>query len=259
MQKVAVIMLNYNMVEIIEHNIKVLKTSKVPMDIIVVENGSDVNWSFAPDDFDDENVHMVYLDYNLRATHGYRMGLSYAKSLEALNDEKYFAYFIMTTTGQLLDNGVDPLLDLYNYLQEDENAVIIQAAHDEESIGFWQQLRNRGTGGPRRTWFMEHSCALFRADWFDEVDWLDPRLHIHGTDLYYSWQARRDGRGIYVHDGLEMHRHNNNMFELGRAPEADPAERTRLARSSMQKALSEELGQNWEERLMKEFVEEEWL
>jgi hypothetical protein len=100
---------------------------------------------------------------------------------------------------------------------------------------------------------------LFRADWFDEVDWLDPRLHIHGTDLYYSWQARRDGRGIYVHDGLEMHRHNNNMFELGRAPEADPAERTRLARSSMQKALSEELGQNWEERLMKEFVEEEWL
>jgi GT2 family glycosyltransferase len=106
---------------------------------------------------------------------------------------------------------------------------------------------------------MEHSCALFKADWFDEANWLDPKLHIHGTDLYYSWQARRDGRGIYVHDGLEMHRHNNNMFELGRAPEANPAERTRLARSSMHKALSEELGPDWEKRLMKEFVEEEWL
>jgi hypothetical protein len=56
-----------------------------------------------------------------------------------------------------------------------------------------------------------------------------------------------------------MHRHNNNMFELGRAPESNPAERTRLARASMQTALFQELGPNWEERLMKEFVEEEWL
>lgn len=256
MQKVAVVMLNYNMPEIIEHNVRVLKTSDVPMDIIVVENGSDEEWMFVPDD---EDIHMVYLDYNLRATHGYRMGLAYVKSLEALNDEKYFAYFIMTTTGQLLNDGVDPLRALYDYLQEDENAVIIQAAHDDESIGFWEHLRNRGTGLPRRTWMMEHSCALFRADWFDEVDWLDPRLHIHGTDLYYSWQARRDGRGIYVHEGLEMHRHNNNMFELGRAPESDPSERTRLARASMEKSLSEELGQQWEQRLMQEFLEEEWM
>lgn len=258
MDKVAVIMLNYNMPEVIEHNIKVLKTSEVPMDIIIVENGSDEEWMFAPDDIDDDNLHMVYLDFNLRATHGYRMGLTYAKSLEALNWENYFAYFIMTTTGQLIE-GTDPLLPLYQFLKENENAVIVQAAHDESSVGFWQHLRNRGTNQPRQTWMMEHSCALFRADWFDEANWLHPLLLIHGTDLYYSWQARKDGRGIFVHEGLEMHRHNNNMFEMGRAPESNPAERTQLARNAMEKALSVEMGENWEERLMKEFVQEEWL
>lgn len=257
MEKVAAVLLNYNMPEIIEHNIDVLKTSEVPLDIIVVENGSDDEFMFTPRD--DDDVHMVYLDYNLRATHGYRMGLTYAKSLEALNWEPYFGYFIMTTTGQLLKDGNDPILPLYEFLQEDENAVIIQAAHDESSIGFWSHLKNQGTGKPRQTWMMEHSCALFRADWFDEANWLHPLLPIHGTDLYYSWQARKEGRGIYVHEGIEMHRHNNNMFELGRAPETDPAERTRLARNSMQKALSLEMGDNWEERLMREFVQEEWL
>ena len=256
MQKVAAVLLNYNMPEIIEHNIKILRKSEVPLDIVVVENGSEEDYMFVPDP--DDDVHMVYLDYNLRATHGYRMGLTYIKSLEALNWENYFAYFLMTTTGQLIDEG-DAVLPLYNFLKEDDNAVIIQAAHDETSIGFWQHLKNRNTGGPRRTWMMEHSCAMFRADWFDEANWLHPLLHIHGTDLYYSWQARRDGRGIYVHDGIEMHRHNNNMFDLGRAPESNPAERTRLARNSMEKALSLELGSEWEQRLMKEFVEEEWL
>ena len=49
------------------------------------------------------------------------------------------------------------------------------------------------------------------------------------------------------------------MFELGRAPESDPSERTRLARASMEKALSEELGTQWEQRLMQEYVKEEWL
>jgi hypothetical protein len=32
-----------------------------------------------------------------------------------------------------------------------------------------------------------------------------------------------------------------------------------LARNAMEKALSVEMGDNWEERLMKEFVQEEWL
>lgn len=256
MEKVAAVLLNYNMPEIIEHNINVLQKTEVPLDIIVVENGSDEEFMFIPDE--DLDLHMVYLDYNLRATHGYRMGLSYAKALEALNTENYFGYFVMTTTGQVLDNGTDPILPLYEYLKEDDNAVMIQAAHDEESIGFWKHLRSRGSGEPRRTWMMEHSCALFRADWFDEANWLHPGLPIHGTDLYYSWQARRDGRGIYVHEGLEMHRHNNNMFDLGRAPEQNPTERTRLARGAMLPVLSAELGDNWEERLMKEFVEIDW-
>ena len=79
------------------------------------------------------------------------------------------------------------------------------------------------------------------------------------TDEKRLWkQARRDGRGIYVHEGLEMHRHNNNMFDLGRAPEQNPTERTRLARGAMLPVLSAELGDNWEERLMKEFVEIDW-
>lgn len=256
MEKVAAIMLNYNMPEVIRHNIDILETTDVPLDIIVVENGSDEEHMFVPNERDD--LHMIYLDYNLRATHGYRIGLSYAKSLEALNWENYFAYFIMTTTGQLIE-GTDPIRPLYDYLKEDDNAVMIQAAHDETSIGFWEHLRNKGTGGPRQTWMMEHSCALFRADWFDEANWLHPLLHIHGTDLYYSWQARRDGRGIYVHDGIEMHRHNNNMFDMGRAPESDPSERTRLARASMTTALVPEMGENWEEQLLRDYIKEEWL
>jgi GT2 family glycosyltransferase len=258
MDKVAAIIVNYNMPEVVQHNIDILRdNTKVPLDIIVLDNASYEDHMFIPNEEDE--VHMIYLDYNLHNTHGFRMGLSYAKSLEALSWEPYFAYLIGVTSGEFIDDGSDPILPLYDFLKEDENAVIVQAAHDESSIGFWEHLKSRGTGKPRRTWMMEHSLTLFRADWFDSVDWLHPGLHIHGTDLFYSWQAREQGRGIYVHEGIEMHRHWNNMFDMGRAPEANPGERSVLARKSMVKTLEPMLGENWEQRLLQEYVEEDWI
>ena len=79
MDKIAVVSVNYNMPEVIQYNIDVLKkNSDVPMDFIVVDNGSNEEYMFIPES---DDIHMVYLDYNLHHTHGYRMGFNYAKSL----------------------------------------------------------------------------------------------------------------------------------------------------------------------------------
>jgi hypothetical protein len=64
---------------------------------------------------------------------------------------------------------------------------------------------------------------------------------------------------MYVHEGVEIHREWNNMFEMGRAPESNPGERTTLARKSMVRTLTPELGDNWEQRLFQEFVKEEMV
>jgi GT2 family glycosyltransferase len=257
MDKIAVVSVNYNMPEVIQYNIDVLKkNSDVPMDFIVVDNGSNEEYMFIPES---DDIHMVYLDYNLHHTHGYRMGFNYAKSLEALNWEKYFAYLVCASSGKFIDDGNDPVMPLYELLKNDDNAVIVQGAHDETSHGFWEHLRNRGTGEPRQTWMIEYLLTLFRADWFDEIDWFHPGLHLHGTDLYYSWLARQQERGMYVHEGVEIHREWNNMFEMGRAPESNPGERTTLARKSMVRTLTPELGDNWEQRLFQEFVKEEMV
>lgn len=258
MNQVAAIFLNYNMPEVIEANIqRIIDKSETPCDLIVVDNGSDEEYMFVNEN--NHDVHTIYLDYNLRATHGYRMGLQYANSLSELRYQPYDAYWILTTTGTFSEEDQsDPLTPLFTFLQENEDAVAIQAAHDSTSQGFWDHLKDRGSGEPRRVWFMEHSACLFDAEWFDEIDWMHPGLHVHGTDLHYSWLARIQNKSLWVHEGLKMHRHTNNMFELGRAPESGPEERTKIARASMTKTLSEELGPDWEKQLFTEMVEEEW-
>lgn len=264
MDRVAAILLNYNMGEVIEQNVDYIKRCvKSPVDIFVVDQSSNPDWSWPLDeDAADKATLYASLSSNLHATHGFNTCLRLADSYAEYNDlGEYFAYWVITTTGLLDPDGTrtdDCLAPLLSHLENDGNAVVVQPAYREDSKGFWQHLYTRGGTSPRRVFMIEHSAALFRGDWFRDIGFMEPQIHVHGTDLWYSYLARMEERGLYVHEGTWIKRHNDNMHEMGRSFEGNPQGRTTLARKSFERFGHAMLGPLWEQRLVNEYTDPAW-
>lgn len=257
--RVAVIMLNYNMPEVIEQNIAYIKRAvKWPVDIFLVEQ-SDNDELLEKYDFRIDVTACAELSQNLHATQGFNLccRLADAYGEYKLDGLEYFAYWVITTTGLLDPDGDredDCLSPCVEALIQDDEIAIVQPAYRQDSIGFWEHLKDRGTGQLRRVHMIEHSAALFEGDWFREIGFMEPKIHIHGTDLWYSYLARMEGRKLCVHEGTWIKRFNNNMHDQGRSFEGSPAARTVLARQSLEKFGEAMLGPSWEQRMFSEYA-----
>ena len=96
--KVAIILVNYNMKEKTEKIIKHLeKTVKQPYDLITVDNGSDEK---------EKNNATINLKNNIHITNGILVALNYADTLETFNKEKYFGYSIIDNIEFLNDDDI---------------------------------------------------------------------------------------------------------------------------------------------------------
>lgn len=257
--KVAVILLNYNMPEVIEQNIAYIKRCvKWPVDIFLVDQSND---SYVVNS--NEVTVSAVLSENLHATQGFNLCCRLADSYAEYNNlPQYFAYWVITTTGLLDPDGDradDCLTPCAELLLANTQAAIVQPAYREDSVGFWDHLRNKGTGSPRQVHMIEHSAALFEGDWFRDIGFMEPQIHIHGTDLYYSYLARMEGRTMFVHEGTWIKRYNNNMHDMNRSFEGSPAERTNLARQSLVKFGESILGPAWEQRMVSDYVTQDML
>lgn len=251
--RVAIIVVNYNMPEATDAIASHIATHvSHPHDLIVVDNGSDI---CAPSGFTN-----VLLPDNVQTTGGWLAGLAHADHLAA--STPYFAYWFIITSMRFLPDAsalpIDPLSPLVNYLASDPNAVAIHPSLTSSSTTAWAHLKNRGTSHPRRTWTIDNIASLYRADWFDAIGRFDPSfIYAWGIDLEACYLARLHGRGIYVHDGVTIHKTTDVAYSMERM-NMTADNRRHLASSNMAYVMERKYGANWNRMMREDYVEEEW-
>jgi hypothetical protein len=205
------------------------------VDVIVIDNGSDL---VAPSKFTN-----LWLPKNRQTTGGWLAGLRFATSF----GDKYLAYWFIITSAEF--NEGDPLTPMAQLLLDDPNAVGVHPALIPDSTTAWDHLKTRGGDGPRRTWMIDNIASLYRAEWFDSIGRFDPALvYAWGIDLETCWKARRDGRGLYVHEGCKVRKVTDIGYTMGRM-NMSAVERRAKAGANMAAVLSNRYGPDWWERM----------
>ena len=96
--RVAAIIVNYNMVERADNIAEGIKKHvKWPVDVIVVDNGSDLKDS-------PPSIHTaIRLEANVQTANGWLMGVEYAKALSHAYGYCYMAYWVWITTSEYIE------------------------------------------------------------------------------------------------------------------------------------------------------------
>jgi len=245
-KRIAIIVTNYNMPEatnaIWDY---VQKYVDYPHDFIIVDNASDL---VAP------SKHTVlHLPENTQTCGGWLAGLNYADTLE----KQYLAYVIVGTSIELLPSH-DHIKEMAEFLLENDDAVGITPAIVDSEIPCWFQILTGGTGKPRRVWGIDHLFTMWRADWFNSVDRFDPKLiYAWGLAEETCWQARRDGKSLWVHDGIEMKKHHNVGYKMDRM-NMTWEDRSKNAMENLYAVMPGKYGEDWMKRLSTEFIDDAW-
>ncbi len=251
MDRVAVILTNYNMPEatdtIIQH---VIDNVKWPVDLFVIDNGSDIaqpsKWS------------VLCLPNNVQTTRGWDAGFRLSDIIADSYGSSYFAYWIMITSLKFLPESGDVLTPMANVLKGNAGAAGVHASLDKKSTTAWDHLKNRGTGGPRRAWALDNICTLWRADWFNSIGRFDTTMtYAWGVDLEACHLARKQNRGLYVHDGVVVHKETDIGYRMNRMGE-NAEERRENAGAQMDRILGEKYGEDWNWKMREQYVEDEW-
>ena len=96
--RVAAVIVNYNMVERADNIAEGIKKHvKWPVDVIVVDNGSDLK------DSPPSKHTAVRLEANVQTANGWLMGVEYAKALSHAYGYCYMAYWIWITTSEYIE------------------------------------------------------------------------------------------------------------------------------------------------------------
>jgi hypothetical protein len=247
-KKVAVFIVNYNMNEMADNLYLYLKENETwPMDIYYIDNGSDIK---------NPSKHTnVFIENNVQTTNGWLTGL-------AQSDKKYynyFAYMFLITSTQFVSNSKKPITSMVQKLIEDENAVGVHASLSKDSTTAWEHLKNRGTNDFRQTWFIDNICSLYRADWFNSIGRFDKDLiYAWGVDLEAGYIARKQGRTLWVDERIQVRKKTDIGYKMKRM-NMKAEKRVKLASKNMSDVLSQKYGDDWEDKIMKDYMSEEML
>ena len=246
MNRVAIVITNYNMPERADALCRHIRDRVLwPYSLIVIDNGSDL---VPPSQYT-----TLKLDTNIQTTGGWLAGLNEADRLAALAGEKFLAYWFLITSAAFIGYA-DPLTPLAWALVQNENAVGVHPALTENSTTAWGHLKHRNGGGLRKTWMIDNIASLYRADWLDSVGRFDPALAFAwGVDFETCWKARRDGRGLYVCEDVEVEKITNIGYDMGRM-NMSAEERAIKAGVNMHTILEKRYGRDWNNRMRQEFV-----
>jgi GT2 family glycosyltransferase len=241
--KIAVLIVSYNMPERADALAEVIYHSRYPHDLYVIDNGSDLK---SPPKFAN-----VWLPENRQTTGGWLAGLKIAKDAD-----KYLAYMFLITSAEFVGND-DPLAPLAQLLIDDPLAVGVHPALTQDSTTHWEHMKARG-GPPRRTWFIDNIASMYRASWFDSIGGFDPDLkYAWGIDLETCYKARCQGRGLYIHEGVQVKKVTDIGYTMGRM-NMSADERQRLASENERAVLSAKYGADYYNHLTTWGVEEAW-
>lgn len=256
MNEIAAIIPSYNMDERADALVERLCRTDWPLDLILVDNGSDIR---PPSKYT-----TLALSKNVQTTGAWRVGLEYARMLAHLRGHQHLAYLFMITSAEITTSE-DFLTRIASFLMQNPNPVAVHPSLTEDSTTMWNHLKRRSTGPAyfRRTWMVDNIASVYRASWFDEQPGgrFDPRLiYAHGIDLEACWQARMEGRGIYVYEGEEpcIRKITNIGYTMDRM-NMTAKKRAILAQSNMDDVLGTRYGRMYWSKLATEGVEDEWL
>jgi len=244
--RVAVILTNYNMPERADAMGDYLKEyAKHPYDFYCVDNASDL---VPPSKYTN-----VFLSHNVQTTNGWLAGMKAADN----SGIDYFAYVFAITSCDFPEwQKTDPIKPLVDVLLNDPNAVGIHPALTDDSTTDWTEMKTRGGKGHRPIWHLDNLFAMYRADWFNSIGRFDPELtYAHGPDLETGWYARHEGRGLYIHEDVQIRKISQIGYVMDRM-HMTTAQRNANAMEEMQRVLGRKWG-TWPicwQRLISEYV-----
>ncbi len=245
-REIAAIITNYNMPERTDKLcVHIKEQTRWPVEVFVVDNGSD---KMPPSEYT-----TLHLEKNIQTTGGWLAGLEQVRA-----KGEWLAYWFLITSAEFV-NDQDPLALMAELLISDENAVGVHPALTVDSTSDWPHLFSCGGDYPRRTWHLDNIASLYRAEWFDAAGGFDPKMtYAWGIDLEIGWKARRDGRGLYIHEGCSIKKITDIGYKMGRM-NMTADERRVLADAQMFEVLGKKYGTNWWKRMTGDFVTEEML
>jgi hypothetical protein len=239
---VAVIISNYNMPERADELAAWFEsTTRWPHDLLVVDNGSDkvplparANLSWRQ---------------NVGPAGVWRIATTFAERLARKRGVPHLGYLLCSTSTAIPESQrerdlVTPLAEL---LVSDPNAVFAHPAYTPDTESFFRHMVDGGSGGPRRLGFCEFQCGLVRADWFHAIGGYDPEFQLHwGVDIDVCVQAHRQGRGIWLHEGVHVRKEESRGYTSGRY-EMSAEERAERAQAQMDAILLRKYGRRGRE------------
>lgn len=231
-KRVAVILTNFNMVERADAMGDYIKEyAKWPHDFYCVDNASDM---VPPSKYTN-----VYLKENIQTTGGWLAGLKAADE----SGVDYLAYVFTITSCDFPEwQKIDPIAPLARLLLKDDNAVGVHPALTDDSTTDWTEMKTRGGDAPRPIWHLDNLFAMYRADWFNKIGRFDPELtYAHGPDLETGWYARDQGRGLYIHEGVQIRKISQIGYIMDRM-HMTTAQRNANAMEEMQRVLGRKWG-----------------
>lgn len=246
MNKVAVFIVNYNVPERADALYEFIeRKTSYPTDVFLIDNCSDL----VPPAI---HSNVFIRPHNKQTTAGWLEGLKAAKK-----KDKYFAYVFCITSCDFPETTGDPITPLAELLENDPSAVGVHAALTKDSTTSWTHLITRGGTEPRRTWMLDNLWCMYRADWFDGIGGFDPELrYAWGIDLETCYQARKEGRGLYVHEGVQIRKITNIAYRMERM-RMSADERSQLAGQNMRFILERKYGPDYWRLMTQDFVTED--
>jgi hypothetical protein len=212
MNKVAIVLLNYNMPERADDAAaNILARVQVPYELIVVDNGSDI--------MEPADSTTLRLSKNVQVSNGFRMGLAYADAIAAWERIEFFAYWFLITSLQFLPNeDYDPLARLLKPMMDDPKVAFVVPTLTPETVTAWEHMKNRGGSGTRETWGTDfYLGGLVRADFFNGIDRFNPELRFGwGVCSEVNWHARVQGLEILLHEDVMIRKDTDIGYDMGR-------------------------------------------
>ena len=204
MSKVAVVVVNYKVPELVDNLQKAIEKTTTPYTWIEVENG-----------YSTDRPSTIKLARNTYLTPAQLIGVEYSKALELIDNIRFDYYFFIVTCCSIVDTS-DILTKMVMFMDTHPECVIVHPALDESSVTAWNNLKRRGTE-PRRTYASETLAILIRRSFYDEIGGFDRRLtHGWGVGLEASYLARKAGKEIYIMDNCLCHRTESIAWTMGR-------------------------------------------
>jgi hypothetical protein len=248
MNKVAIILLNYNMPERADDAAaNILARVQVPYELIVVDNGSDI--------MEPADSTTLRLSKNVQVSNGFRMGLAYADAIAAWERIEFFAYWFLITSLQFLpDEDYDPLARLLKPMLDNPNVAFVVPTLTPETVTAWEHMRNRGGSGTRETWGTDFYLAgLVRAMWFNAIGGFNPVLRYGwGICSEVNWYTRKAGYSILLHEDVMIQKDTDVAYEMNRMG-MTAKDRGTLSSDEMNYILTQKWGEGALEKLGHEY------